>query len=65
MLMHRQDVKTQADRSGLYLASTGLPASCQNPVCGGQAVVRDPSTGLWLCQACAEAMHDAKWGLGS
>ena len=65
MIMHRGNVKTQADRSGLYLAATSQPSPCENPACSGHAVAQEQSTGAWLCQACIDSLYDARWGFGS
>ena len=64
-MMHHKMNREQAERSGLYLAVTGMPVQCENPVCVEQAIVRDQATGAWLCQTCMEALYDAKWGLGT
>lgn len=53
-----------ADSSGVYVAATSEPRLCDNPVCGERAVVKDPSSGHWLCQHCHDEIYDTHWGFG-
>jgi ribosomal protein L37AE/L43A len=64
--MTHREVERTVERSGLYVAATGQAVRCQNPHrdCSGRAVTRDPKSGLWVCQHCADILADVHWGLG-
>ena len=63
-MREKKNMACLVESSGLFVSVSGELVLCDNPVCDERAVVKDSSSGHWLCQHCHDEIYDTLWGIG-